>query len=104
MLGPPIVRFAKALSATRAGECLRAVVIDIEIRLRHAEQSQAIPSIVPCRSRIQGMAGAVIQEMLDCAGMRISKIENVNEVAHAGSVARIVVGAGRKTGRRPKAV
>ena len=42
---------------------------------------------------IQGMARAVIQEMLDRAGMRIGEIENVNEVAHARSVARIVVGA-----------
>src|SRR5712675_184516 len=42
---------------------------------------------------IQRVAGAIIQEMLDRAGVRIGEIENVNEVAHARSVTRVVVGA-----------
>ncbi len=41
-------------------------------------------------SEIQGVAAAVIQEMLDRARMRIGKVENVNEVAHAGPIARVV--------------
>ena len=45
------------------------------------------------RSEVQGMAHAVIQEMLDRAGMGIGKIENVDEVAHAGSIARVIVRA-----------
>ena len=45
------------------------------------------------RSKVQGVARAVIQEMLDRAGMRISKIENVDEVAYAGSITRIIVRA-----------
>src|SRR5258705_11105909 len=42
---------------------------------------------------IQRVASAVIQEMLYRAGMRIGEIENVNEVAHARSITRVVVGA-----------
>ncbi len=42
-------------------------------------------------SEIQGVAGSVVQKVLDRAGMRIGKIENVDEVAHAGSIARVVV-------------
>jgi hypothetical protein len=44
-------------------------------------------------SKIQGVARSVVQEMLDRAGMCIGKIENVHEVAHAGSVTRVIVGA-----------
>src|SRR4030088_207247 len=39
-------------------------------------------------SEIQGVAGTVVQEMLDRAGMRIGKIENVDEITHAVSVTR----------------
>src|SRR6266850_2425658 len=42
---------------------------------------------------IQRVAGAVIQEMLDRAGMRIGEIENVNEVAHARSITGVVISA-----------
>src|SRR5882672_3532236 len=44
-------------------------------------------------AEIQGVAGAVTQEMFDCAGMRIGEIENVDEVAHAGSITRVIVSA-----------
>jgi len=44
-------------------------------------------------SEIQGVARASIQEMLDLVGMRIGKIENVDKVAHAGSITRIIVRA-----------
>jgi hypothetical protein len=42
-------------------------------------------------SEIQGVAGSVAQKVLDRAGMGIGKIENVDEVAHAGSIACVVV-------------
>jgi hypothetical protein len=44
-------------------------------------------------SEIQSVARAVIQEVLDGPGMGIGKIENVDEVAHAGSITRVVVRA-----------
>ena len=44
-------------------------------------------------SEIQSVAGSVVQEMHDRAGMCIGKIENVDEVTHAGPVTRVVVGA-----------
>src|SRR5207237_675714 len=43
------------------------------------------------RPQIQGMALAVLQQMLERARMRIGKIENVNEVTYTGSVSRVVV-------------
>src|ERR1700682_1314306 len=44
-------------------------------------------------SEIQGVARTVVQEMLDRAGVRIGEIENVDEVAHAGSVPRVIIRA-----------
>src|SRR5258706_16066526 len=44
-------------------------------------------------SEIQGVAYSVFQEMLDRASMCIGKIENVDEVAHAGSITRVIVRA-----------
>ena len=44
-------------------------------------------------SEIQGVAGSVAQKVLDRAGMGIGKIENVDEVAHAGSITRVIVRA-----------
>src|ERR1019366_9311162 len=42
-------------------------------------------------SEIQGMARPANQQMLDRAGMRIGKVQNVDEVAHAGSITRVIV-------------
>jgi hypothetical protein len=42
-------------------------------------------------SKIQRMARPILQQMVDRAGMRIGKVENVDEVAHAGSVTRVIV-------------
>ena len=42
-------------------------------------------------SEIQRLTRAVAQEMLDRAGMRVGKIEDVDEVAHAGSITRVIV-------------
>jgi hypothetical protein len=44
-------------------------------------------------SEIQSVARAVIQWVLDGPGMRIGKIENVDEVAHAGSITRVIIRA-----------
>ena len=52
---------------------------------------QFLHSCAVAGSKIQGETGAVIQQMLDRAGMRVGEIENVNEVTNAGSVARVVV-------------
>ena len=42
-------------------------------------------------SEIQRLARAVAQEVLDRAGMRVGKIEDVDEVAHARSITGVVV-------------
>ena len=44
-------------------------------------------------SEVQSVARTLVQEMLKRAGMRVGEIENVNEIANARSVARIVISA-----------
>src|SRR5712664_50705 len=44
-------------------------------------------------AKIEGVAAAVIQEMLDRTGMRIGKVENVNEIAHARPIPGVIVRA-----------
>ena len=70
-------------------------VFDIEISAYDMLNSlkQLLHGCAMSGPEIQRVARAVIQEMLDRAGMRIGEIENVNEVAHARSVAGVVVGA-----------
>ena len=43
--------------------------------------------------KVQGVAGAVLQEMLDRARVRVGKVEDVDEIANAGAIPRIIVRA-----------
>jgi hypothetical protein len=89
----PIARLARALSATRLVSRLcdvdRIAKIFAYDKLDGLKQ---FPHSCPMAgSEIQSLARAVIQEVLDGAGMRIGKIENMDEVAHAGSITRVIV-------------
>ena len=42
---------------------------------------------------VQGVAGAVLQKMLDRTRVRIGKVEDVDEIANTGAIPRIIVGA-----------
>ena len=43
--------------------------------------------------KVQGMARTVFQEMLDRTRVRVGKVEYMDEIANAGAIARIIVGA-----------
>src|SRR6267378_8221712 len=70
-------------------------VFDIEISAYDMLNSlkQLLHGCAMSGPEIQRVARATIQEILDRAGVRIGEIENVHEVAHARSVAGVVVGA-----------
>ena len=76
----------------------RSVTEETRIALEHwVEKSKSDPAVLKraeqVRAEIERDALAAVDQILHRARMRVRQIHDVDEVAHAGAVARLVIGA-----------